>query len=177
LAGRGIYDVSKSAADLISTAYATSYALPVAIARCGNIYGGGDLNWDRIVPSAVRSLLAGERPILRSDGRPRRDYLYVQDAVSAYVRLAQGLLDGEATGEAYNFGHNAPVSVLEIVDALRQIVGRPDLEPLVLGTAEHEIPDQFLDASKAKSRLGWSPKYSLSQGLAETVEWYRTVLR
>ena len=176
LVGRGMYDVSKSAADLIATAYGLSYNLPVAIARCGNIYGGGDLNWDRIVPGTIRSLLAGERPVLRSDGRPRRDYLYVDDVVSAYVRLAEATLAGEANGEAFNFGHNEPVSVTEIVDQLRAILERPDLEPVVLATATHEIPDQYLDAAKARTRLGWLPQFDLRTGLSRTVEWYRDLL-
>jgi CDP-glucose 4,6-dehydratase len=176
LAGRGMYDVSKSAADLISTAYATSYGLPIAIARCGNIYGGGDLNWDRIVPGTIRSLLRGEHPVLRSDGQPRRDYLYVHDAVSAYLRLADALLSGDAAGEAFNFGHNEPVSVLEIVHELRAILGREDLDPVIQGGASGEIPDQYLDASKAAARLDWRPAFGLREGLAETVAWYRDLL-
>jgi CDP-glucose 4,6-dehydratase len=176
LAGEGIYSVSKSAADLIATAYAVSYELPVAIARCGNIYGGGDLNWDRIVPGTIRSLLAGERPVLRSDGRPRRDYLYVDDAVSAYVRLAEALLSGDAAGEAFNFGRNEPVSVVEIVDELRAIIGRQDLDPVILSTASGEIADQYLDASKAAARLDWRPTFGLREGLTETVAWYRDLL-
>ena len=176
LAGRGIYDASKSAADLIATAYADSYGLPLAIARCGNIYGGGDLNWERIVPGTIRSLLAGERPVLRSDGRPRRDYLYVHDAVSAYLRLAEAVLAGDWVGEAFNFGLNEPVSVLEIVDELRGILGRMDLEPRILASASNEIPDQYLDASKARARLGWKPGFGLRSGLTETVAWYRDLL-
>lgn len=176
LAGRGIYDASKSAADLISTAYAVAYELPLAIARCGNIYGGGDLNWDRIVPGTIRSLLASQQPILRSDGRPRRDYLYVQDAVSAYLRLAEAVLSGEGAGEAFNFGHNQPVSVLEIVHQLQSILGRQDLEPVILGGASNEIPDQYLDATKAAARLDWRPTFALRDGLTHTVAWYRELL-
>jgi CDP-glucose 4,6-dehydratase len=176
LAGRGIYDASKSAADLITTAYAVSYGLPIAIARCGNIYGGGDLNWDRIVPGTIRSLLAGERPVLRSDGQPRRDYLYVDDAVSAYLRVAEAVLSGDAAGEAFNFGHNDPVSVLEIVDELRAILGRQDLDPIILSGASGEIPDQYLDASKAATWLDWRPMFKLREGLTETVAWYRDLL-
>lgn len=176
LAGRGIYDASKSAADLISLAYARDCGLPVAIARCGNIYGGGDLNWDRIVPGTIRSLLAGERPVLRSDGSPRRDYLYVEDAVSAYLRLAEATIAGHAVGEAFNFGHNMAVSALEIVNELQLILAREDLEPVVLDNAPHEISDQYLDASKASDQLGWRPTYGLREGLTETVAWYRDLL-
>jgi len=173
LAGRGIYDASKSAADLVATAYAVSYGLPLAIARCGNIYGGGDLNWDRIVPGTIRSLLESRQPVLRSDGRPRRDYLYVQDAITAYLRLAEAVLSGDGAGEAFNFGHNQPVSVLEIVHELQSILGRQDLEPIILGGATHEIPDQYLDATKAATRLDWRPTFGLREGLTETVAWYR----
>jgi CDP-glucose 4,6-dehydratase len=176
LAGRGIYDASKSAADLIATAYAASYELPLAIARCGNIYGGGDLNWDRIVPGTIRALLESRQPVLRSDGRPRRDYLYVQDAVNAYLRLAEAVISGDGAGEAFNFGHNRPVSVLEIVQELQSILGREDLEPVILGGATDEIPDQYLDASKASDRLDWRPAYGLREGLTETVAWYRDLL-
>jgi CDP-glucose 4,6-dehydratase len=176
MAGRGIYDASKSAADLIAMAYARSYELKLAIARCGNIYGGGDTNWDRIVPGTIRSLLRGERPVLRSDGRPRRDYLYVRDAVAAYMRLGDALLAGTVSGEAFNFGHNAPISVTDIVDELRRIMGRGDLEPRILDQAALEIPDQYLDASKAERVLAWKPTFDLSTGLADTIEWYRDLL-
>lgn len=176
LAGGGIYDASKSAADLIATAYAADYGLSLAIARCGNIYGGGDLNWDRIVPGTIRSLLAGERPVLRSDGRPRRDYLYVDDAVSAYLRLAEAVISGDVAGEAFNFGHNSPVSVLEIVAELGAILGRQDLDPVILDSASTEIPDQYLDASKAAARLDWQPVFGLREGLTKTVAWYRDLL-
>lgn len=176
LAGRGIYDASKSAADLIAASYARTFDLPIAIARCGNIYGGGDLNWARVVPGTIRSLLRGERPIVRSDGRPRRDYLYVRDATGAFVRLADALLGGAEWGEAFNFGHGVAVSVIEMVEALRAITGRTDLEPIIRGGADREIPDQWLDASKARTRLGWVPAYGLNDGLTETVAWYRELL-
>jgi CDP-glucose 4,6-dehydratase len=177
LAGRGVYDASKSAADLIALAYGRSYGLRLGIARCGNIYGGGDVNWDRIVPGTIRSLLRGERPVLRSDGRPRRDYLYVRDAVGAYLALGRVVIDGSVSGEAFNFGHNAPVSVLEIVSELRGIMGRENLEPVILDEAPLEIPDQYLDASKAEQRLGWRPAFGLHDGLVETVDWYRSLLK
>jgi CDP-glucose 4,6-dehydratase len=176
LAGRGIYEASKSAADLLAASYARTFKLPIAIARCGNVYGGGDLNWDRIVPGTIRSLLRGERPLLRSDGRPRRDYLYVRDAVSAYLRLAQSLSAGVAWGEAFNFGHGTGVSVNEVVAALEAIIGRTDLRPIVRIDDELEIRDQWLDASKARDRLGWVPSYGLADGLRETVDWYRELL-
>lgn len=176
LAGRGIYEASKSAADLIAIAYAVSFGLPIAVARCGNIYGGGDLNWDRIVPGTIRALLSGERPILRSDGQPRRDYLYVADAVGAYLCLGEALVAGKFAGEAFNFGHNAPVSVLEIVDELRSIIGRPDLTPVILDGAKSEIADQYLDASKAAEWLDWHPAHVLHDGLVRTVAWYRDLL-
>ena len=176
LAGRGVYDASKSAADLIAAAYGRTFNLPIGIARCGNVYGGGDLNWARLVPGTIRSLLRGERPILRSDGRPRRDYLYVRDAAGAYLRVAESLLAGSAWGEAFNFGHGVPVSVAEIVGALGTITGRTDLEPIIRAEADREIGDQWLDASKARARLGWEPAYGLTDGLTETVAWYQELL-
>lgn len=176
LAGRNIYDVSKSAADLISSAYAHSFGLPIAIARCGNVYGGGDLNWDRIVPGTIRALIAGERPVVRSDGSPRRDYLYVRDAVAAYLRLAEAVLDGRHHGEAFNFGTGRPLGVLELVEQIRQTMDRLDLEPLVLDTASHEIKDQYLDVTRAARDLSWQARYDLRTGLPETIEWYREVL-
>jgi CDP-glucose 4,6-dehydratase len=176
LMGRGIYDASKSAADLVSSAYAATFDMPLAIARCGNIYGPGDLNWQRLVPSVIRALLTGERPVIRSDGNPRRDYLHVRDAVEGYLLLAESLLEGRFNGEAFNFGHGEPVSVLTIVQRLQTIIGRPDLHPQILGEAAGEIRDQYLDASKARDKLGWEPKVSLDDGLASTVAWYRSFL-
>jgi len=173
LEGRHPYDVSKSCADLIAKAYSHTYQLPLGITRCGNTYGGGDLHWDRIVPGTIRSALRGERPIIRSDGSFKRDYIYVRDAVSAYLLLAEKLEEPSVRGEAFNFGHDAPLTVLEMVREVLNVVGRPDLEPLVLNEAKHEIRDQFLDSSKARRLLGWKPAYSLPEGLLETVEWYR----
>jgi CDP-glucose 4,6-dehydratase len=176
LAGRNIYDASKSAADLLSSAYARSYALPLGIARCANIYGPGDLNWDRIVPGTVRALLRGERPIIRSDGTLQRDYLYVDDAVSAYLAVARALLDGRECGEAFNFGHGEPVTVFQLVDALRRALGRTDLEPVIEANAPNEIPAQWLDSAKARDRLGWSPAFDLDAGIERAVAWYRELL-
>jgi len=176
LAGRNIYDASKSAGDLLASAYASSYGMPVGIARCGNIYGGGDLNWDRIVPGTIRSLLRGERPIIRSDGTLRRDYLYVDDAVAGYLSLGAALMDGREHGEAFNFGHGEPVAVLDLVEEIGRAVGRTDLAPVVRSDAPNEIPAQWLDATKARTRLGWAPAFTLHEGLSRTVEWYREVL-
>ncbi len=176
LAGRNIYDASKSAADLLAAAYANSYDMPVGIARCGNIYGGGDLNWDRIVPGTIRSLLRNERPNIRSDGTLRRDYLYVDDAVSGYLALGAALTDGRERGEAFNFGHGEPVSVLDLVDEIARAVGRTDLAPIIQSNAPNEIPTQWLDATKARTRLGWTPAFALEEGVLRTVEWYREVL-
>jgi len=170
------YDVSKACADLIARAYATTYGLPVAVTRCANLYGGGDLNWSRIFPGTIRSALRGERPIIRSDGTMVRDYLYIRDAVSAYLLLAEQLERPEIRGQAFNFGMDAPRSVLEIVETIIAVVGQPGLEPLILGQASGEIKAQYLGSEKARRMLGWAPVYSLEQGLQETVTWYRAFL-
>jgi len=170
------YDVSKACADLIARAYAATYGLPVAVTRCANLYGGGDLNWSRIFPGTIRSALRGERPVIRSDGTMVRDYLYVRDAVSAYLSLAEQLERPEIRGQAFNFGMDAPRSVLEIVETIIAVVGQPGLEPLILGQATGEIKAQYLGSEKARRLLGWAPAYSLEQGLQETVTWYRAFL-
>lgn len=167
------YDVSKSCTDMLARTYAASYALPTVIARCGNIYGGGDLNWSRIVPGTIRSLLRGERPIVRSNGQYVRDYLYVRDAVSAYLRLADAVIDDEAVrGEAFNFSTESWVSVLEIVDTIRKRMGS-DLVVQVLDRAQGEIKSQSLSAARAKRELGWLAAWDLERGLDETITWYR----
>ncbi len=176
LAARHIYDASKAAADLLSSAYAHSYGLPIGIARCGNIYGGGDLNWDRIVPSTIRSLLSGQRPVIRSDGTPRRDYLFVEDAVSGYLALGAALLDGREFGEAFNFAPGEPVAVSDLVSRLAHILGRVDLPPIVLANASNEIPAQWLDSTKAQVRLSWEATVGLDDGLRQTADWYRGLL-
>lgn len=173
LMGRHPYDVSKSCADLIALSYAHTYGLPIGITRCGNIFGGGDLHWDRIVPGTIRSALRGERPIIRSDGSFKRDYIYVKDVVSGYLLLAEKTGSPSIRGQAYNFGHDKPLTVLEIVREILNACGREDLEPVILNQAKYEIRDQYLNSSKARTRLGWKPAYSLPDALAETVEWYR----
>jgi len=173
LQGRHPYDVSKSCADLISLAYAETYDLPLGITRCGNIYGGGDLHWDRVVPGTIRSVLRGERPLVRSDGTLTRDYLYVEDIVSAYILLAEHLDDPAIQGQALNFGLNDPKTVLEVVQAILEVAGRPDLEPIILNQSLHEIRHQYLDSDKARRLLGWEPRWTLEAGLRETLDWYR----
>jgi CDP-glucose 4,6-dehydratase len=173
LEGRHPYDVSKSCADLISSAYANTYGLPLAITRCGNLFGGGDLNFSRLVPGTIRHALRGERPVLRSDGSPLRDYLHVDDAVDAYVTIAERLHDPAIAGEAWNVSCEQPQSVLEMTQRVLAAAGRADLDPVVLGEARHEIPNQYLSATKLRQRLGWEPAVGLEEGLARTVAWYR----
>jgi CDP-glucose 4,6-dehydratase len=170
------YDVSKACVDLIARAYVATYDLPVGVTRCANLYGGGDLNWSRIVPGTMRSVIRGERPVLRSDGTPLHDYLYVQDAVYAYLTLAEHMDDPEVQGEPFNFGMDDPISVLEIVQTIIAVSGRLELEPVVLANAPNETQAQYMDSSKAKRVLGWTPHYSLKGGLRETLEWYRELL-
>ena len=172
LAGRHPYDVSKSCTDLLAATYHATYGLPVTIARCGNIYGGGDLNWSRIVPGTIRSLLKGERPILRSDGSFVRDYIYVEDAVQAYLSLAEGVSEADVQGEAFNFSNESPVTVRQIVEAIAERMEATDLPPVVLGTAAQEIPSQSLSAEKARRILGWQAEHSLPSGLQRTIDWY-----
>jgi CDP-glucose 4,6-dehydratase len=176
LNGRHPYEVSKSCADLIAQCYHHTYGLPVAIARCGNVYGGGDLNWSRIVPGTIRSFLRGERPIIRSDGTYVRDYIYVKDVVRAYMRLAECLDDDRVQGEAFNFSTETPLTVLELVQAIQRLMNCEHIEPQILDCAEGEIRAQYLSAAKARSILGWEPQFNLEQGLRETIEWYRVFL-
>jgi CDP-glucose 4,6-dehydratase len=176
LRGRSPYDVSKSCTDLVGASYAATYGTPVAIARCGNIYGGGDLNWSRIIPGTIRSLMRGEQPVLRSDGTSLRDYLYVEDVVDAYLTSAQALDSQIDAGEAFNFSGERPLSVMDIYHAVCRAVVGEHVEPLVLGQAKHEIKDQYLDSAKARRELGWSAGWSLEAGLEATVAWYRPLL-
>ena len=176
LIGRHPYDVSKSCADLIAQSYNQTYGTPVGIARCGNIYGGGDLNWSRIVPTVIKAYLEGRSPIVRSDGTFVRDYLYVKDAVSGYLALAEGMTNKAIHGQAFNFGNEAPVTVLELIGEIQGLMEAQHLDPTVLGTAKAEIHSQYLSAVKAKEMLKWTPANDLRSGLVETIAWYREFL-
>jgi CDP-glucose 4,6-dehydratase len=176
LEGRHPYDVSKSCADLISKAYAVSYGSPLAITRCGNFYGGGDLNWNRIVPGTIRSVLSGERPVIRSDGNYIRDYFYVEDGAACYMLLAEQLARRpELRGEAFNFSNALQVTVLELVDQILKRM-QSDLKPDVRNEASREIRYQFLDPGKARSLLNWEPLFNLDEGLQRTIAWYKEFL-
>jgi CDP-glucose 4,6-dehydratase len=170
------YDVSKASADLIATSYAVSYGLPVSVTRCGNTFGPGDLHWERLIPGTIRSLVQGERPVIRSDGSMVRDYLYVADAVRAYLRLAEALADDPSLrGQAFNFSLEQPCSVLEVVERLQAAAGTA-LEPDVRSAAANEIPAEMLSASRARSILGWEPTVSFDEACSATVDWYRAFL-
>ncbi len=176
LQGRHPYDVSKSCADLLAQCYAESYRLPVTITRCGNFYGGGDLNWNRIVPGTIRSVLRGQRPVIRSDGNYVRDYFYVEDGAATYMQLAEAMAgDASLHGQAFNFSNESQVSVLELVTKILAVM-RSDLQPDVRNQASNEIRHQYLSAEKAKKLLDWRPNFTLDEGLARTVDWYRAFL-
>lgn len=173
LLGSFPYDVSKSCADLIARAYYVSYGLPVAITRCGNFFGGGDLNFNRLVPGTIRSALRGERPVIRSDGTYLRDYLYVRDGALAYMHLARSMASQPIAGEAFNFSNEVRIIVIDLVRRLLTLMDRTDLEPLILNSSKNEIPAQYLSGKKSRERLGWSPRYGFDESLLETIEWYR----
>jgi CDP-glucose 4,6-dehydratase len=177
LQGSHPYDVSKSCADLIAQSYHTSFGLPVCITRCGNLYGGGDLNWNRLIPGTIRSILRNESPIIRSDGSYIRDYFYVVDGALAYLHLAEMMsVEPEIIGEAFNFSNEIQVTVLELTGKILKILGREDIKPTILGEARNEIPHQYLDAAKARNVLKWKPTYTLEEGLEKTIAWYENIL-
>jgi len=175
LQGRHPYDVSKSCSDLIAQSYHATYGLPVAITRCGNFYGGGDLNWNRIVPGTIRSVLRGDPPIIRSDGSYIRDYFYVKDGVHAYMTLAQQMDKPGVAGQAFNFSNELQVDVLALTRQILSVM-QSDLQPKILNQASGEIRHQYLTARKARERLNWHPLYTLDEALVETVAWYRAFL-
>lgn len=173
LQGRHPYDVSKSCADLIAQAYAATYDLPVGITRCGNFYGGGDLNWNRIVPGTIRSILRGERPIIRSDGKYIRDYFYVEDGAAAYMLLAERLgADRGLRGMAFNFSNEIQITVLELVEKILAKM-ESKLMPEVQNQVSNEIRHQYLSAERARKLLKWAPEFTLDEGLDRTIAWYR----
>lgn len=172
LEGRHPYDVSKSCADLLCRSYYETYQLPVCVTRCGNFYGGGDLNFNRIVPGTIRSVLHNERPIIRSDGTMVRDYFYIEDGVEAYMTLSEQIKEKKLAGEAFNFSNEEPLTVLEIVNKVIEVMDS-DLEPIILNEASNEIEKQYLSAQKARSMLNWTPFYTMEEGLEKTVEWYK----
>jgi CDP-glucose 4,6-dehydratase len=176
LQGSHPYDVSKSCADLIAHTYYNTYQLPVCITRCGNFYGPGDLNFNRIIPGTIRSVLNNEPPVIRSDGTFIRDYLYVKDAALAYMHLAEKM-ETKVHGEAFNFSNELQVSVLDLTRKILKLMGREELQPLILNQAENEIKHQYLSAKKARELLGWKPSYNLDEALKETIEWYTKFLQ
>lgn len=173
LQGTHPYDVSKSCADLIAKTYHTTYGTPVCITRCGNFYGGGDLNFNRLVPGTIRTLLNDEQPVIRSDGSYIRDYFYVEDGVHAYLHLAEKMDDENILGEAFNFSNELQISVLEMVKKIISLMGKENIEPKVLGTATNEIIHQSLSAKKARQMLNWAPAHTLDEALERTIEWYK----
>ena len=173
VAGENPYDASKSCCDILSQSYAKTYGLPITIARCGNIYGGGDLNFNRIVPETIKAALHDENPIIRSDGTYIRDYLYVMDAVDAYMTLAEKTEEKSVKGQAFNFGTTKPTRVLDVVKMILEISGKRKLKPIVKNTAKAEIREQYLDCSKARKILKWAYRYELNAGLMETFKWYQ----
>ncbi|MHA1185418.1 MAG: GDP-mannose 4,6-dehydratase [Candidatus Heimdallarchaeota archaeon] len=177
LKGEHPYDVSKSCADLLAKSYFKTYNLPVCITRCGNFYGPGDLNFNRIVPGTIRSVIRNKNPIIRSDGSFIRDYFYIKNGASAYVHLAEKMEDTKIHGEAFNFSNEQPLSVIEITQLILQVMGREDLKPEIRNEASNEIPEQWLSSEKAKKMLDWKAKFSIKEGLAETVEWYKELLK
>jgi len=177
LLGRHPYDVSKACSDMLATTYAATYKLPVCVTRCGNFYGGGDLNWNRLIPGTIRSIIRGQRPVLRSDGTLIRDYFYVKDGARAYLHLAEQLSRRpDLAGEAFNFSNELQITALEMTERLLQLMGSP-LRPDIRNEARHEIPHQYLSAAKARTMLGWSPSWSLDGALVETVAWYDEFLK
>jgi len=175
--GRSPYDVSKSCADLVCRMYAETYELPVCVTRCGNLYGGGDLNWNRVVPGVIRATHFGERFVIRSDGQYVRDFLYARDAADAYLGLAEHLnADRSLRGQAFNFSLEIQLTVVDLARQILEMMKRSDLEPVIQNAASSEIREQFMSAEKAKKMLGWSPRHGLERGLEETIAWYTQFL-
>ncbi len=173
LQGSHPYDVSKSCADLIALTYHNTYGTPVCVTRCGNLFGPGDMNFNRIIPGTMQSVMKNENPVIRSDGSPMRDYVFVLDIARAYMMLAEHMDDTSIHGTPFNFGTGEPVSVLELTEKILKVAGREDLKPDVQNSAHGEILHQYLSSTKAREVLGWEPAASLSDRLQETFDWYR----
>lgn len=173
LAGSHPYDVSKSCTDLLSQTYFTTYQLPIAILRCGNIFGGGDLNLNRLIPGTIQAFYENRAPIIRSDGTFTRDYIYVEDAAEAYVLIAEHIENQKVVGNAFNFGPCQPYSVLEVVSALQVLMQKSEIKPKILNESKAEIKHQYLSSEKIHRLLGWSPKFSMEEGLLKTIDWYK----
>ena len=171
------YDVTKSCSDLLAQTYHNTYGLPVGITRCGNFYGGGDLNFSRIIPDTIRSLFHNKRPVIRSNGKYIRDYIYVKDVANAYLILAEKLKNQKIRGHAFNFSNETPINVIDLVSKIIKLYGKPNLKPKVLNIVKSEILNQYLSSEKARNMLGWNPIYSLDDGLKETIQWYNHFLR
>ncbi|MEW9124565.1 MAG: GDP-mannose 4,6-dehydratase [Thermotaleaceae bacterium] len=172
LQGKHPYDVSKSCTDLIAQSYYTTYNLPVCITRCGNLFGGGDLNFNRIIPQTIQSILHDEAPVIRSDGTFIRDYFYIEDAVAAYLLLGEKMEELQIHGEAFNFSNEVQLTVLELVNKILLLM-ESDLKPIILNQGSHEIKHQYLSAKKAKKVLDWYPAFTIEEGLRKTIDWYR----
>ena len=177
LRGLNPYDCSKSCVDLISQSYAHTFKLPITITRCGNLYGGGDLNWNRIVPGTIRGVFNGESPVIRSTGKLVRDYFFVEDAVDAYMNLVEKMSENpELSGEAFNFSSEIRMNVIELVEKITLTMGRGKIKPIILNNASNEIENQYLSCEKARKLLDWSPKYGLDEGMKKTIQWYTELL-
>ena len=172
LQGRYPYDVSKSCADLITNTYYHTYKLPICIIRCGNLYGGGDLNFNRIIPQTIQSILNNQAPVIRSDATFVRDFLYIEDAVRAYLLLAEKMENDQLAGEAFNFSNEIPQTILEVVHHILNIMNS-DLQPIILNQVSNEVKHQYMSAKKARERLSWKPAYDYNTGLKRTIDWYR----
>ncbi|MFT9496064.1 GDP-mannose 4,6-dehydratase [Anaerosolibacter sp.] len=175
LQGNHPYDVSKSCADLLAQTYYHTYRLPVCITRCGNLYGGGDLNFNRIIPQTIKSVLDGKAPVIRSDGTFIRDYFYVEDAVSAYLLLAEKMESLNLQGEAFNFSNEIQINVKELVQKILDLMGS-ELKPIVLNKGENEIKHQYLSSKKAMESLNWYPNFNIEEGLIKTISWYKNFI-
>lgn len=166
------YDVSKACTDLISQSFAHTFKLPVAVTRSANIYGPADANLSRIIPGTILSLLRGERPIIRSDGTPVRDFIYTADIVAGYLLLAENI--DQSAGEAFNFGSGEPVSMLDLVNRIVRLMGSDLLPDILLKTKiANEIDAQYLASDKVNQRFGWKPAINLDKGLELTIDWYK----